>query len=542
MRARPGALSRTRYGSGWALEDHPAPDGEAVTPGSGWRRLRLPRLLSTLHAEVVDAGLGSTAMLGLAGTAAIALGSSQPGSPFALDQPGAWFFGTGLPKGGPGDVVAQLAVYGGVALLIKVWFDLVKALRERPLPSIRPLAVIFGLWVLPLLVAPPLFSGDVYSYAAIGDMVTHGISPYHYGPAVLGANAYVAPVNPLWANAPAPYGPLFIGLAGWLTFMTAHQQLFTLEALRLLAVGGVALAGVFLPELARGQGRNPSSVFALAILNPLTLLGLVASGHNDALMAGLLVAGLAMAKRGRPLTGIVLCTLATGIKSPAALGIAYIAWEWMTESADWRTRIRRLFASGLISLAVMEVLGLVTRAGWGWVTTFSTPGAVRSVITPLTDVSFSGMLLIRAVSVGPDLTTLLTVVRGLGLLVAAVICVRLLLTRHRLGVLPSLGISLLVLVALGPVIQTWYLTWGMMVLAAVVVGRWWGLFVWLSILAAAITIPDVQSFVSTVLGDATGLVVFGVALLMCREATVQRMRQRVAGLPLARGLAWSPGP
>ena len=52
MRARPGALSRTRDGSGWALEDHPAPDGEAVTPGSGWRRLRLPRLLSTLHAEV----------------------------------------------------------------------------------------------------------------------------------------------------------------------------------------------------------------------------------------------------------------------------------------------------------------------------------------------------------------------------------------------------------------------------------------------------------------------------------------------------------
>lgn len=497
--------------------------------------------LASLYAEVVDAGLGPTAVLGLAGTAAIALGSSLPGSPFALDQTEAWFFGTGPSAGGPGNIFGQLAVYGGVALLVKVWFDLVRALREHPLSSVRPLAVVFALWVLPLLLAPPLFSRDVYSYAAQGDMVTHGISPYHYGPDVLGANAYVTPVDPFWGNSPAPYGPLFLGLAGLITFMTGHQELFTVAALRLLSVAGVALAGVFLPQLARGQGRSPSLAFALAILNPLTLLGLIASAHNDALMAGLLVAGLAVAQRGRPVAGIVLCTLATGIKSPAALGVAYIAWEWVTERLDWGTRIRRFVASGLVAIGVMEVLGLVTRLGWGWLGTSSTPGAVRSVITPLTDVSFLGIQLIRAVNVGPDLSTLLTAVRALGLLVAAVICIRLLLTRHRLGPLPSLALSLLVLVALGPAIQTWYLTWGMVVLAAVVAGRWWGLFVWLSILAAAITIPDVQSLVSTVLGDATGVVLCLGAVLMGRESTANRVRQLVAKLAGGRRLSWSPG-
>jgi alpha-1,6-mannosyltransferase len=500
----------------------------------------LPRPLAALVGEVVSAGLGPTAVLGLAATAAIALGSSAPGSPFALDQSGAWFFGTGVSAGGPGSLFAQLAVYGGVALLVKVWFDLVRTLRSRPLDSVRPLAILFALWVIPLVVGPPLFSRDVYSYAAQGDMLTHGISPYHYGPAVLGSNAYVTPVDPFWGNAPAPYGPLFLGLAAWLTFLTAHQELFTVASLRLLEVGGVALAGVFVPRLARGRGREPTSAFALAILNPLTLLGLVASAHNDALMAGLLVAGLAVAEQGRPLAGIVLCTLATAVKAPAALGVAYIAWEWAAGGIDWGARTRRLLAAGASAAALMEVLGLVTRLGWGWVLSLGTPGAVRSVITPLTDVSFLGIHVIRAVNVGPDLATLLTATRALGLLVAAVICVRLLLTRRRLGALASLGISLVVLVALGPAVQTWYLAWGMVVLAAVVTRRWWGVFVWVSILAAAVTIPDVQSVVSTVLGDATGLLICGGILLVCKEDAAARVRRAVGRLASPLRLAWSP--
>lgn len=507
------------------------------------RSQALPRtghgLLSSLYAEVVDAGLGPTAVLGLAGSAAIALGSSLPGSPFVLNQPGAWFFGTGPSTGGPGSLLGQLAVYGGAALLIKVWFDLVRTLRERPLTSVRPLAVVFALWVLPLLIAPPLFSADIYSYAGTGDMVTHGISPYHYGPDVLGSNSYAAMVDPFWGNTPSPYGPLFLGLAGLITFMTVHQMLFTVLVLRLLAVGGVALAAAFLPELARRQGRNPSSAFALAILNPLTLLGLIASGHNDALMVGLLVAGLVYAQRGRPLVGIGLCSLATGIKFPAALGILYIAWEWATEKADWRTRVRRLGVSGLVALGTMEVLGLVTQLGWGWLGSWGVPGQVRSVITPLTDVSYIGIQLIRAVNIGPDLTTLLTAVRALGLLVAAVICVRLLFNRRRLGLLSSFGLSLIVLVGLGPVMWTWYLTWGMVVLAAVLTRRWWGLFVGISILAVALNIPDVTSAVSTVLGDVTGLVLCLGALLMARESTANRVRQLVAKLAGSRRLAWS---
>ena len=50
---------------------------------------------------------------------------------------------------------------------------------------------MLALWILPLLVVAPLFSRDVFSYAAQGEMMSHHINPYHYGPGTLGSGPYV---------------------------------------------------------------------------------------------------------------------------------------------------------------------------------------------------------------------------------------------------------------------------------------------------------------------------------------------------------------
>ena len=101
-----------------------------------------------------------------------------------------------------------VAVYGGMILFVRVWLGLFQTLRARPGVPIRPLAYMLALWILPLLVVAPLFSRDVFSYAAQGEMMSHHINPYHYGPGTLGSGPYVNGVDPLWANTPAPYGPL----------------------------------------------------------------------------------------------------------------------------------------------------------------------------------------------------------------------------------------------------------------------------------------------------------------------------------------------
>ena len=100
--------------------------------------------------------------------------------------------------------------------------------------------------------------------------------------------------------------------------------------LRLLAARrGRASWPLSIPSLARSLGRDPSYAFTMAVLNPVTILHLVGGAHNDALMLGLLMAGLAVARRGRPVAGIVLCALAAAVKVPAALGVLYIGWDWM---------------------------------------------------------------------------------------------------------------------------------------------------------------------------------------------------------------------
>ena len=58
--------------------------------------------------------------------------------------------------------------------------------------------------------------------------------------------------------------------------------------------------------------------------SPLVLLSLLGGAHNDALMVGLLMAGLAVAKRVGTVPGVILCALAAGVKSPAALGVLFL--------------------------------------------------------------------------------------------------------------------------------------------------------------------------------------------------------------------------
>ena len=89
---------------------------------------------------------------------------------------------------------------------------------------VRKVMAVAALWILPLLIVAPLFSRDVYSYAAQGEMMSHHINPYHYGPGVLGAPPVVNLVDPLWLNTPAPYGPLFMQVDGILTSLSSAPR------------------------------------------------------------------------------------------------------------------------------------------------------------------------------------------------------------------------------------------------------------------------------------------------------------------------------
>ncbi|MHB1583005.1 MAG: polyprenol phosphomannose-dependent alpha 1,6 mannosyltransferase MptB [Acidimicrobiales bacterium] len=431
------------------------------------------------------------ALLGFLALVAVVVGASLTSSPFKLEMSGTWFFGEPASGGATQSFMlfGLVAVYGGLVLLMRVWYGLMKALARRPGVPMSHLGWILCLWMVPMLVVAPIFSRDVFSYAAQGEMVSRHINPYNYGPGTLGAGPYVNPVDPLWMNTPAPYGPLFLMIDGFLASASLHHQLVTVVLLRLFALAGVALIAWCIPKLARSYGRDAGPIYVLAVLNPLVVLTLVGAAHNDSVMVGLLLAGLTAARYKHPVWGVVLCTLAAAIKAPAALGIVYVAWSWTGTGLPWRQRVRPLVSAGVISLAIMAAFSLVSGLGWGWVANLETPGTVRSWLAPATGIGMLLSGLAHAIGLGVSSASVLSVTRVLGLTGAAGSSVYLLWHSDRVGSMRAIGLSLLLFVVLGPVVQPWYLTWGVILLAIVATGRLRSLLIALSVVSPFIGLP-----------------------------------------------------
>jgi hypothetical protein len=273
--------------------------------------------------------------------------------------------------------------------------------------------------------------------------------------------------DPLWANVPSPYGPVFLVIDGWLVQLTGHNALWSVEMLRFLALAGIGMIATSIPVVARSFGRDGASAFVLAVLNPLVLLNFVAGIHNDSLMVGLLVAGYALARRGHPVVGVILCALASMVKVTAFLGIVYIGWEWLGANRPVRERLRPLASALLIAGAVMVATSSLAGIGWGWIKGLTNPDTVRSWLDPATGLALLASRTMTAFGLGSHVHLLITLARGSGLTLAALISIWLLLHSDEIGPLRALGGSLIALVVLSPVVQPWYLCWGFVFLAPV---------------------------------------------------------------------------
>lgn len=405
--------------------------------------------------------------VGFLGSILVLLGTIQPNSPFTSKIPGSWFFGVPanpLPGNGVLELLSNWVVYVGMSLTIFAWVRLVITIyRGEPITS-RRLWAIFWLWVFPLMVAGPLLSRDVYSYAAQGEMVALGFSPYKHGPFVLGHNPFLLAVDPMWGNAPAPYGPVFLSIAALFVRVTGHSVLGTVVLLRLAALAGVVAVGIYAPKIARHLGYSPEAAFALAVLNPLMLYDLASAGHNDAWMMGFMLPGIYYCLVGRNVLGIVLIALGGAVKAPALGALVFVGYNWTT-SDEIRAKIRSTATALMIAVVTLVLLGAVTGLGVGWVKSLSTPGAVLSPADPITAVATFVHTVTSFLGVPVSIYLYLSVMRLAGLAASAAFGLVLLLRSNRSRMVRQLGLSLLVLVFFGPVIWPWYLAWAVGVLA-----------------------------------------------------------------------------
>ncbi|MGB3352431.1 MAG: polyprenol phosphomannose-dependent alpha 1,6 mannosyltransferase MptB [Mycobacterium sp.] len=438
-----------------------------------------------------------TRLFGATGTVLMALGALGAGARPVVQDPTFGVRLLNLPS--RIQTVSLTMTTTGAVMMTLAWLMLGRfALGKRKMTR-SDLDRTLLLWALPLLIAPPMYSKDVYSYLAQSEISLQGNDPYLVGPAPgLGLDhVFTLSVPSLWRETPAPYGPLFLWMGRGISAVTGENIVEAVLFHRVMVLLGVGMIVWATPRLARRCGVAEVSALWLGPANPLLFMHLVAGIHNEALMLGLMLAGTEFALRGidaaaplipRPLTwprdrsqwgrwypmamlltGAVLITMSSQVKLPGLLALGFVA---MALACRWGGTVKAFFIAGgslaTVSLAVMAAIGWASGLGFGWLFTLGTANVVRSWMSPPTLLALGTGQVGILLGLGDHTTAVLALTRAIGVSLIAMIVTWLLFAvlRGRLHPVGGLGVALGATVLLFPVVQPWYLLWAIIPLAA----------------------------------------------------------------------------
>ncbi len=365
----------------------------------------------------------------------------------------------------PGRMVGLTFMVAGLGLMAWAWLTVGRQVMAGLRP---PLLRMAAYWSAPLLLIPPLFSRDAWSYAAQGALVAKGYNPYDVGPGVLSGHIVEA-VDPMWMQTPAPYGPLPLAYGGVVAHLTMDPYILML-AHRLLAVLGIVLIAWAVPRLATACRVDPTFAIWLVVLNPMLITHGIGAAHNDVLMLGLACSAFALALTGRWGTAAVVAGAAAAVKLPGGLVVIAIA-AVMSPLAGRALRFASLVIAGAVSVLTLVTIGELTGVGSGWMSALDVPGLVRSPfsIANLVGMAASGVLQ----WLGDDSAAqqALQIVRLVGMIVAVSLIAVLSLRSSIHHAARAVGIALLAVVLLGPSAHDWYFLWCLPFLAVARPGR-----------------------------------------------------------------------
>lgn len=361
---------------------------------------------------------------------------------------------------------AHVALYGGLALWSAAWLGLGVLARHGELPA-RRVAVTCLAWATPLFLGAPLFSRDLFSYVAEGAITRLGRNPYHVAPAAVLHGPALQSVATVWQHTTSPYGPLFVLLIHGGAVLSGHSYSAQLLGARVLELPGLVGIAWGLWSLCVRRDLSPALAWWLALASPAALISAVASGHNDTLMLGLLLVGLAWFDRGHLRLGIVLMALAATVKLPALAGVAFATWS-LASTLPWRQRLRPMLEAGALTGLVLAAATWFAGYGWGWASpaALKIPTELRILITPVVSVATLLAAILHALGLHPSTSVVITVTQDLCELLALLVVATLWWRVRPPTLLVGLGAALGAVVLLSPTVWPWYFLWGLTVLAA----------------------------------------------------------------------------
>lgn len=287
--------------------------------------------------------LAASALLAIAGAAERRIwyipSSGRGGLPGWLAGP---FHGVGL----------ALAPATGAALLVAMTVCYLLALacaRTGAIPARLAIGAVVVLHAV-FLLAPPLFSADVFGYIDYARLyVLHGLNPYVHG----AADAARDPARPFirWHDIPTPYGPLFSLMSSPLAWLSVPVALWACKAsAALLSLACVALVW----RIARRRGVDPTRAILLVGCNPLLLAYAVGGAHNDFLFLVLMLGAVLLLLEERVGLGGAGATLAAGVKASAGLVLPFMVLA--PEEGGRRLRVLLGALAGAAALVAVGAL------------------------------------------------------------------------------------------------------------------------------------------------------------------------------------------
>jgi len=343
----------------------------------------------------------------------------------------------------PSAVVLLTRLSGPAAAVLTVTALVLSLLAARAVVSadrtprvLWPAVILLGV----LAVATgPIGSHDLWSYSFYGRMVSeYRVDPYSSVPAMFPHDVVYPVVG--WRYTPSGYGPLFTLYSAAVTALAGGSKLVMRLGFQLIAAAAVAWC---LWVLSRARRH---AALTLVALQPFIWISVVNGGHNDAILAALILAAVVAFDRDRPVRSAALVAVAALVKMSAVVVVVPLVMMLLARR-QWRDAAT-LAAVPLAGLLAGE---LVAPGSLG-----NASSASRGIISRAS--VWRPMSLVSGID-GAQITLLAT---GLVAVLIVAISWR---RRSDLGAAVSAGSSLSVFGMASSYTLPWYLLWGVPALA-----------------------------------------------------------------------------
>jgi alpha-1,6-mannosyltransferase len=327
-------------------------------------------------------------------------------------------------RGPDGDTFAAgISLYLIATLGVFTLYVWLLALCRRPLQGrIRILAlglpVLYSLLWLP---AAPVFSSDVFAYIAHGYVqVGMEANPYNLHSTAVAAS----PIGPElssygWrpVHPATPYGPLFTHIETGVVRLAGGDVRLAMVLFKLVAVASsVGSAGLiwWILNHVRPQDRDFGTLAYL--WNPAVMVEAAGEGHNDALMALLVLLAVALTLQRRVAVAVIAMACAVLAKYlPLLLVPLQVAYFW--RHVEIKSRLLWQVAAGALAAFTLSVamftpfwIGTQTLTGLGESGRAGHTGSTQTVLVEILSRVSGEAVALRLMSVGVAAAVVLMVV------------------------------------------------------------------------------------------------------------------------------------